>query len=263
MNATRIALGVEYGGEGFHGFQRQAHARSVQAALEAALARVADRPVTVVCAGRTDRGVHATAQVVHFDAEVDRGERAWTLGVNRYLPADIAVVWAQQVSPHFHARYSARRRHYRYLISNRHGRPGLWSGRVTWHPRPLDPVAMGEAALDLVGRHDFSAFRAAECQARHPIRTVFRIAIAERGSIVSVDLIANAFLHHMVRNIIGVLLPIGRGDAPVTWAGEVLRGRDRARAGVTAPPDGLYFTGVDYPAGHQLPRPPAAPRLID
>ncbi|MEQ8232999.1 MAG: tRNA pseudouridine(38-40) synthase TruA [Gammaproteobacteria bacterium] len=251
----RVALGVEYDGSAFCGWQRQHGVRTVQAELEAALARVADRPVSVVCAGRTDTGVHALYQVVHFDVDVERRPRSWVLGTNTHLPSDVSVVWARAVPDAFHARFSAERRAYHYLISNRQARPGLWRGRVTWECRPLDVARMAEAARALVGEHDFSSFRAKGCQAQHPVRTVYRCEVAARDGLIVLSVEANAFLQHMVRNFAGVLLQIGMGQHPPEWAGEVLAHRQRERGGVTAPPDGLYFAAVRYPAMFALPSP--------
>ncbi|MGE0486135.1 MAG: tRNA pseudouridine(38-40) synthase TruA [Gammaproteobacteria bacterium] len=254
----RIALGVEYDGNAFKGWQRQNGARTVQAELEAALATVANQIVTTVCAGRTDSGVHALYQVVHFDTSAKRSPRSWVLGTNSNLPRDVAVLWAREVPDDFHARFSARRRRYAYLICNRPTRPGLWHGRVTWDYRPLDVARMGEAARLWLGEHDFSSFRAKGCQSRHPVRTVYRCEVERRDDIVIVQVEANAFLQHMVRNFVGVLAEIGSGARPPAWAAEVLAWRQRERGGVTAPPDGLYFCAVNYPAKYGLPPPPSA-----
>lgn len=249
----KIALVLEYDGSAFSGWQAQAHATSVQASVEQALARVADHPVRVQCAGRTDAGVHACAQVVHFETQAERAPRAWMLGTNAHLPRDISVWWAAPVADTFNARFSATRRRYRYVLCNRATRVGLWRDRLAWECRPLDCDAMAVAARVLEGEHDFSSFRAAGCQSRHPVRTLHRIRITRRGDFVAFDLDANAFLQHMVRNIVGTLLEIGRGERPPAWLREVLDARDRRCAGMTAPPDGLYFTHVEYPACHGLP----------
>lgn len=260
--ARRIALGVEYDGRGLHGWQRQANAPSVQALLEAALGRVANHAVGLVCAGRTDAGVHAVGQVVHFDTTAHRPLHAWVLGANANLPGGIAVQWAREVGTGFHARFSAWARSYRYLLLNRRVRPAVLRGLVTWERRPLDVARMAAATPALLGEHDFSAFRAAGCQARSPVRTLQRLEVSRHGDLVVIDARADAFLHHMVRNLAGVLARIGAGEAPVGWAAEVLQGRDRRLGGVTAPPDGLYLTAVRYPPGHGLPEPPQPPLLL-
>jgi len=266
MNAKsglrRIALGLEYDGSRFYGFQTQRQQPTVQQELERALARVADAPVTVHCAGRTDTGVHACCQVVHFDAPVERSERTWVLGSNSHLPAGASVLWARPVPETFHARFSARARTYRYRILNRWTRPGLLTGRVTWERRALDESRMQAASGALVGEHDFSSFRAPGCQARHAFRSIQAIDIRRRGSEVSLEVTANAFLYHMVRNIAGTLIEVGIGKRPPEWVEQVMAARRRDAAGATAPPDGLYFVGVEYPDYPSLPThvPPAFPR---
>ena len=242
----RFALGIEYDGTAFNGWQTQRDGRSVQAELERALSRVADHPVSVTAAGRTDTGVHAVGQVVHFDTEADRPERAWTLGVNTALPPDIAVRWARRAPEDFHARYSARERSYQYSIFNAPLRSALLRHRAWWVRRPLGADAMAAAARCLVGEHDFSAFRAAECQAKTAIRKIVRLDVRQAGAILRIDVTANAFLHHMVRNIVGTLAVVGRGEADAAWVGEVLAARDRRRAGMTAPAAGLCLVRVDY-----------------
>jgi tRNA pseudouridine38-40 synthase len=254
----RIALGVEYDGSCFNGWQRQHGVRTVQGELETALATVANQPVTTVCAGRTDSGVHALYQVVHFETPVTRSARSWVLGANSNLPRDVAVLWAREVTDDFHARFSARSRAYVYLICNRPTRPGLWHGRVTWDYRPLDVGRMGEAARYWLGEHDFSSFRAKGCQSRHPVRTVYRCEVERLAEVVVLHVEANAFLQHMVRNFAGVLAEIGSGTRPPEWAAEVLAWRQRERGGVTAPPDGLYLRAVTYPDAFALPPPPRA-----
>ena len=244
----RIALGVEYNGSGFHGWQMQQQGiRSVQHEVERAIAQVADHPVRVHCAGRTDTGVHAREQVIHFDTRAQRPLRAWTQGVNVNLPDDVSVLWAAQVPAEFHARFSAERRRYRYRILNRPLRSALQHGRVTWIHQPLDAEVMHAAAQALAGTHDFSSYRALGCQAKSPVRTLHHISVQRCGEILELDIEANAFLHHMVRNIAGVLIAIGKGDADSRWAKEVLELRDRSLGGVTAPPGGLYFEKVYYP----------------
>ena len=257
----RIALGVEYEGTGFSGWERQPGRRTVQTVLEAALSTVADAPVATVCAGRTDSGVHATGQVVHFDTDSPRPSRAWILGTNVGLPADVAVQWAREVDDRFHARFGALRRHYRYLILNRPVRSPVHHGRVSWCRPILAEASMADAARALVGEHDFSSFRAAGCQARHPVRTLHHLEVSRHRDWVVIDVIANAFLQHMVRNIAGVLMAIGEGRRPPGWAHEVLCARDRRVGGVTASAEGLYLTGVEYPAVHRLPALSPAPGL--
>ena len=252
----RIAAGVEYDGRRFHGWQSQRGERCVQDVVEAALLRVADGPVRLFCAGRTDAGVHALGQVVHFDTGAERPERAWVLGANTALPNDVSLRWARPVPEAFHARFSATGRRYRYLILARSARSALLAGRVTWIHRPLDAGRMAEAALALIGTHDFSSYRAIGCQAKQPVRTVTELTVRRRGALIEVVVSANAFLHHMVRNIAGVLIAIGRGDAPVEWAREVLERRDRTAGGVTAMPDGLYLDRIEYPAAFDLPAAP-------
>lgn len=250
----RIALGIEYEGSNFRGWQSQQDGvRTVQTTLEAALSRVADRPVAVVCAGRTDAGVHGAGQVVHFDTDAVRSPHAWVMGTNSHLPADVALTWAQPVPEDFHARFSAVARRYRYLILNRRYRPALAAGRATHWYRPLDAARMHEAGQALLGEHDFSSFRAAGCQAEHPVRALYALEVRRDGDRVVLEVEANAFLHHMVRNIAGVLLAIGGGERPVGWAAEVLAQCDRRCGGVTAPADGLYFLHVQYPQRYGLP----------
>ena len=248
----RIALGLEYEGSGFCGWQSQAGGGAVQDAVEAAISRVADAATRVVCAGRTDAGVHALAQVVHFDTHAVRPDSAWVRGVNAHLPAGVAVRWAQPVADEFHARFSARGRRYRYLLLNRPERPGLMAGRVGWFHRPLEADAMREAASLLLGEHDFSAFRAVECQAKSPIKTLRRADVARHGELLVFEFEASAFLHHRVRNLVGALVYVGKGAHPPAWLGELLAGRDRARAAPTFEACGLYFAGVDYDPAWQL-----------
>jgi tRNA pseudouridine38-40 synthase len=250
---VRLALGVEYDGGRFAGWEDQPGQRTVQGSLEASVSRVADHPVRVICAGRTDAGVHAWGQVVHFDTSAPRDERAWLLGGNANLPEDVSVAWVRPVPDAFDARRSARRRQYRYLIYNHPLRPALLRERVCWECRPLDPERMQAGASFLLGEHDFSAFRAAACQARTPVRRLERLEVARRGRLIAVDVVANAFLHHMVRNIAGVLMAIGLGKEPPDWARAVLEGRDRRLGGVTAPPQGLYLVGVEYPERFGVP----------
>jgi tRNA pseudouridine38-40 synthase len=220
---------------------------------EAALARIAAAPVALVCAGRTDAGVHASGQVAHFDTEASRPARSWVLGANRELPPDVSLGWAQPVPAHFHARYSAEARSYRYLILNRTARSALHRSRAAFIHRPLEVARMAQACPALHGEHDFSAFRAAECQARTPVRRIEQLSVQRHGPWVVIEVTANAFLHHMVRNIAGLLIAIGKGDAEPSWAAQVLAGRDRTRSAATAPAAGLCLTGVRYPGAFGLP----------
>jgi tRNA pseudouridine38-40 synthase len=251
-------MGVEYDGSGYRGWQIQVGARSVQENLEAAIAQVADHAVRVHCAGRTDAGVHADEQVVHFDTSARRTDRSWVLGTNVNLRPDIAVRWASVVDPAFHARFSALARHYRYLIMVRATRSPLLRDRAVWTHRPLDLERMREAGRALVGGHDFSSFRAVACQAKSPIRHLHYLELSEASGLIQLRVGANGFLHHMVRNIAGVLMTIGRGEAPVDWTRDLLAVCDRRLGGVTAPPHGLYFVRADYPAGFGLPTGQAA-----
>lgn len=249
----RLALGIEYDGSGFNGWQVQKNGHGVQASVEAALTKVANHPVSIICAGRTDTGVHALNQVVHFDSDAARDARAWVYGANANLPKTVAVTWAQAVDKAFHARFSAKRRRYRYVIFNRNVRPTFLASRVTWEHRSLDAGSMHEAAQHLRGEHDFSAYRASECQAKSPVRTVHSIAVVRKSDLVIIDIEANAFLHHMVRNIAGVLITIGAAEKATSWAQEVLHAKNRALGGVTAPPHGLYLVDVDYKPDFDLP----------
>ena len=250
---VRVALGIEYAGAAFSGWQSQPHGNTVQDVLESALTAVAGHPVRVACAGRTDAGVHALAQVAHFDTAAVRPETAWVRGVNAHLPAQVAVTWAREVGDGFHARFSARSRAYRYLLSNRPVRPALLDGRVGWFHAPLDIAAMRAAAACLIGEHDFSAFRAAECQAKSPVKHLYRADIVAQGDCFVFDFHANAFLHHMIRNLVGSLVYVGKGRYPAGWLHEVLLGRDRKRAAPTFAAAGLYFAGVEYDPDWQLP----------
>jgi tRNA pseudouridine38-40 synthase len=253
---VRVALGIEYDGSEFCGWQSQHHALGVQSVVETALSVVADHPVAVVAAGRTDAGVHAAMQVVHFDTEANRTERSWMRGAATNLPMQVSVLWAREVPTAFHARYGALARRYRYVILNRVPRPALGARYVCWVRDPLDENRMRAAAQHLVGEHDFSSFRAAECQARTPLRNLHEITVERSGASIVLTVCANAFLHHMVRNIAGVLIAIGCGERPTEWAAEVLAARDRTKGGVTAVPGGLYLAGIRYAASLGLPSEP-------
>lgn len=260
----RIALGVEYNGTGFRGFQWQPHdPKTVQGVLQKALSAVACEPITLVCAGRTDSGVHGTGQVVHFDTLAQRPEKAWRLGARAHLPYGVSISWAKEVSPQFHARFSAQARAYRYLLSDRPASHGLLHDQVSWFDRPLNLEWMREGAAHLVGEHDFSSFRAAQCQARNPVRRIHHLHLVRRGHLIILEVRANAFLHHMVRNIVGVLSAVGHGDIPPGKVAEILAARDRKAAGVTAKPNGLYLVKVDYPAMFALPELSPGPLFID
>jgi tRNA pseudouridine38-40 synthase len=249
----RVALGIEYDGTDYFGWQRLGHGPSLQAAVEEALSFVADHRVEVTCAGRTDAGVHARCQVVHFDTVAAREPRAWVLGATTRLPRPIAVLWARPVPDDFHARFSARARRYRYELLNRPVRPALDARYLAWERVPLDAGAMHLAAQVLLGEQDFSVFRAVSCQASHARRNMLSVSVRRDGERVIVEIEANAFLHHMVRNIVGSLLEVGRAERPVEWIAQLLAGRDRNLAGVTAPPQGLTFIGPRYAAEWRLP----------
>lgn len=249
----RIALGIEYDGSGFLGWQTQPGGGTVQDVLERALAEIAGSSVGVTAAGRTDRGVHARLQVVHFDTEALRPQSAWVRGVNALLPDSVAVLWSREVDAQFHARYSALSRTYRYELLNRGVRPALEAGRVGWFHLPLDVGSMRQAARLLEGEHDFSAFRSAECQAATPVRTLHALEIEARGERIAFVLRANAFLHHMVRNIVGTLVYVGKGKHRAPWVEEVLASKDRAQAAPTFGPEGLYLERIQYDPRWELP----------
>ena len=261
---SRVACRIEYDGSHYSGWQAQPHldVNTVQEKLEHGLAGVADQPVRVHCAGRTDTGVHGFAQIVHFDAPVERSPKAWVLGGNANLPRDIRIHWAVPVAAEFHARFSARARRYRYVIANTPVRPALLLGQLTWQRRALDAAAMQEGARYLTGERDFSAFRAAACQSSTPMRNVQSINVCRRGDLLVVDIKANAFLHHMVRNIVGSLMAVGSGRKPSAWIAELMERRDRSLAAETAPADGLYLVDVEYPANFRLPATPYGPILL-
>lgn len=258
----RIALGISYGGGAYEGWQSQLSGKTVQDKLELALGKFAARPVRTLCAGRTDAGVHALMQVVHFDAPVQRDNSSWVRGTNAFLPSDIAVQWARQVPDEFHCRGSAIARRYAYVVLESPVRPSVEAGRVGWVYRPLDGEAMRQAIEYLVGEHDFSSFRAAQCQAKSPVKTISRIEISQRAASGSAywrfEFEANAFLHHMIRNIMGCLLAIGQGNHPPEWMAEVIAARRRDVAAPTFSPSGLYFLGPVYEDRYDLPTRTAA-----
>lgn len=253
----RYALGVEYDGTTYHGWQRQDGVISIQAEVEAAISYVADHSVEIICAGRTDKGVHALQQVVHFDTHAIRKNDAWLMGINRYLPPTINVHWIKEVNDDFHARFSAKARRYAYVIYHHSTRPSLIRDHVTWIYRKLDISSMRLAAKYLLGEHDFSSFRGKDCQAKTTNRTIIHLDLIEKGPFLIIDIKANAFLHNMVRNITGTLLAVGYGNKSPEWVQEVIRACDRKQAAMTAPATGLHFLGVDYPELFNIPALPA------
>jgi len=262
MSIQRIAMGISYDGSAYHGWQAQEGLRTVQATLEKALSSVANHPVVVTCAGRTDAGVHACEQIVHFNTEAWRSEHAWVFGVNSNLPRSVNVLWARAVGQDFHARYSAMARRYRYILYNDSIRPAILSQAVSWQYRPLDEISMQLAGEYLLGQHDFTSFRGANCQARSPVRTLHRFRIERRDRLIITDIEADGFLHHMVRNIMGVLMIIGSGERPIEWIKEVLQARDRREAAMTASPNGLYLIKVQYPPEFDFPKSPPGPFFL-
>jgi tRNA pseudouridine38-40 synthase len=253
LMAERIALGISYRGGSYHGWQSQPDGCTVQDHLERALGKFADHEVTTLCAGRTDAGVHGLNQVVHLDSPVTRDWFSWVRGTNRFLPPDIAVQWCRPVAGDFHARNSARSRRYRYLLLESPVRPALEAGQVGWVFRPLDGVRLQDAAARLIGEHDFSSFRSSECQAASPVKTLHAIEVTRRGAYWRLDFHGNAFLHHMIRNLMGCLVAVGSGRQPPAWIDEVLAARDRDAAAPTFAADGLYFVGPQYDVRHDIP----------
>ena len=249
----RVIVGVEYDGTDFCGWQAQEGSRTVQDEVEKAISYVANEAIKVTCAGRTDSGVHAYGQVIHFDTEVQRTERSWVLGCNSNLPRDINISWAKETDEEFHARFGALSRRYRYVIMNRLTRSAIMQNRVYWHHQPLDVERMAEASRYFLGEHDFTSFRALACQAKHAVRNMQLLQITRQDDYIFIDVQANAFLHHMVRNIVGTLLAIGEGEQEPSWVKTLLDARDRSIAGVTAPAQGLYLVSVRYPDKYALP----------
>lgn len=245
----KIALALEYDGSRFHGWQRQGESRTVQATVEAALSQVAAEPISVICAGRTDTGVHAKKQIIHFETTQFRPEKAWVYGTNTFLPDDVAVYHAQTVASDFSARFSALARRYHYIILNQKIKPAVFRDYFTWEFRPLNIEFMQQAAHYFYGEQDFSSFRSAKCQSTSAFRHIDHLIISQEQNKIIIDIKANAFLHHMVRNIAGVLMDIGAGEKPVSWAQEVIAARDRCQGSVTAKPNGLYLVDVEYPLG--------------
>lgn len=251
----RIAIGVQYDGRGFQGWQSQVHGQTVQDVLQKALSQFATVPMHVQCAGRTDTGVHALEQIAHFDIGFERDIHAWVRGTNTFLPETVAVRWAREVTPEFHARFDAYRRTYHYVIYNHPTRSPIWAGRAGWYHKPLDVNKMHAAAQALVGEHDFSAFRASECQANSPIKTLYQIKVERFGDCIVLSISANAFLHHMVRNIVGSLIYIGSGKQPQEWLNFLLQQKNRALSAPTFSSAGLYLSAIHYPEHYDLPAP--------
>lgn len=261
---SRIAAGVEYNGANFNGFQKQkSSATTIQARLEDALSRVANEPISLVCAGRTDAGVHATGQVIHFDTLAQRPLKAWVEGVNTHLPDEIRITWSRQVKPDFHARFSALSRTYRYLIFSSPIRTAVLQKQVSWTRYSLDMELLQRAGEQLIGEHDFSSFRAAQCQAASPVREVTKLHLSRHGKLIVLEISANAFLHHMVRNIAGALMEVGRGAKPISWIEELLGAKDRNLAAATAHPCGLYLVAVRYPGEFDLPKAELGPLFLE
>jgi tRNA pseudouridine38-40 synthase len=258
----RLALGVEYDGAQYFGWQRQKEVNTVQEELEKALSKIANHPVGVFCAGRTDSGVHGTGQVVHFETDSVRTDRGWTMGVNRHLPDSIAVTWVKEVPDDFHARFSATARRYRYIITNTSLRPAILNTGLSHYYDELDVDKMHLAAQTLVGEHDFTSFRATQCQSHSPNRSIHFINVTRYNQFIVIDIKANAFLHHMVRNIAGSLIAVGQGERPLEWIAEVLALKDRTQAAETAKPNGLYLIQVDYPEQYNLPKHNPGPLFI-
>ena len=265
VKKIKVAAIVEYHGAHFHGWQRQKHhpEPTIQAALEDALSKIANESISVVCAGRTDAGVHASTQVIHFETTAQRKPHNWVRGTNTQLPIGIAVRWVGEVDKDFHARFSATARRYRYLIYNKPVKQGLMHDQFTWIRNPLDEQLMDDAAKSLLGENDFTSFRAKDCQSHTPFRNIHQISVKRFGDIVMIEVQANAFLYHMIRNIAGVLIPIGMGKKPVSWTADLLKIKDRSKAGVTAHSDGLYFVGVDYPEKFGIPSEPWGPVFVE
>lgn len=263
MNSKKVALIVEYKGSEYKGWQAQkSGVLTVQSCLEKAIEKIAAHPVKVICAGRTDAKVHATSQVVHFETHVEREQKAWVFGINSNLPNDIVVVASCDVSEDFHARFSAVSRRYRYVIFSNRIRPALLADQVTWTYKELDIIKMQKAAKSFLGTHDFSSFRAVGCQAKSPVRTILNFDVYESGQYIVIDVRANAFLHHMIRNFAGVLMSIGAGEQNVEWAKEVLQAKDRTKGGITGPASGLYFVDAEYPSEFNLPKVSLGPHFL-
>jgi tRNA pseudouridine38-40 synthase len=249
----RIALGISYQGTAYHGWQAQAGLQTIQSVLEEATAKVADQTISIICAGRTDKGVHALGQVVHFDTTAVRSHLSWLLGINSHLSEDIRIHWACEVADEFHARFSATARRYRYIIYNHPLASALWNKYTAHCHYPLNEIYMQSAADYLLGKHDFSSFRATSCQSKNAIRHIYELKVSRQADHIIIDITANAFLHHMVRNIAGLLIDIGSGKQKIMWAKEVLHLKDRSKAAITAKPSGLYLAEVFYPKSFSIP----------
>lgn len=260
----RICIGVRYDGSAYRGWQSQdfTHLNTIQTALEKAIARVANHPISLVCAGRTDAGVHATGQVAHFDTEAMRSDYSWVFGANSNLPHDVSVMWAKEVEQDFHARFSATSRRYRYVVFNQSSRPAILHRYVSWYHQELDIERMQIAAQHLIGEHDFNAYRAADCQAKTSVRMLHQLEIKRQGELIVMEVHGNAFLQHMVRNIAGVLMEIGAGRKEPNWSRLVLESRDRRQGAFTASANGLYLTQVEYPQKYLLPQMPIGPFFL-
>jgi tRNA pseudouridine38-40 synthase len=258
----RIALGVEYDGSQYHGWQMQPGLHTVQQVLQQALSKVADSEIAIACAGRTDTGVHATNQIIHFDSDKERSIHSWVHGTNSFLPKDIRVKWGKEMADDFHARSSALSRRYKYVICNTPIRPALMHSSVTWQYRYLDHKAMQEATPCLLGENDYTSFRSVECQSRTPMRNVHQLRVTRTGDLIIIDITANAFLHHMVRNIAGALIAVGCGKKPVFWVNEVLQAKDRRLGSETAPPYGLYLVAVSYPKEYAISQSNSGPLFL-
>jgi tRNA pseudouridine38-40 synthase len=259
---TKYAIGIEYSGSGYSGWQRQKHSKSIQEQVENALSYVANHAIRLICAGRTDAGVHAVEQVAHFETEVVRKDRSWILGSNCRLARDIRIKWVVQIDNEFHARFSAIARSYRYIILNSRITSALFHDKVSWQHYPLDHTNMHQAAQILLGEHDFSAFRAAGCQSKTSTRKIHEISVTKQGEMIFLDIKANAFLYHMVRNIAGSLIAVGKGEKSHHWLTQILEGKDRKKAAITAPAEGLYFLQAHYPAQFKLPSEAKKPVLF-
>ena len=251
----KIALGIEYSGCNYYGWQKQSISPTIQELVESALSAIADEIVKVYCAGRTDTGVHAIQQVIHFETLSERELQSWILGANSKLPKDISVIWALNVDNSFHARFTAENRTYQYLILNRRSKPAILNGLVTWECRELDLKKMIDSSKCLLGEHDFSSFRAVSCQSDSPVRTIYELEISKMKDLFVITICANGFLHHMVRNIAGVLIAVGTGKEKIKWVADVLNAKDRKAAAVTAEPDGLYLVNIEYPKCYSIPKP--------
>lgn len=262
LHTNRIALGVEYDGSSYCGWQRQKHSPSVQEELEKALSKVANEPINLVCAGRTDTGVHGSGQVVHFDTTAERTDYSWVMGVSSNIDRSISLMWAKKVADDFHARFSATARTYRYIIANTVYRPGILNSGVTWIRDPLDAERMASSLKGIHGKHDFSSYRGAGCQSNSPNRCVIHTRVIRQNSLIIIEITANAFLLHMVRNLVGLLLEVGRGNADEQTMKRVLDLKDRTQASVTAPPFGLYLVKVDYPEHFAIPNSQLGPSFL-